>query len=125
MTELSPVVEELSALRREARTSFDAADRRLEGLQTEVRDLKARFDAQPDFRLLMHTVRELVERVIELGEDVRMVRSAINDQARESVTPGEVDAIHHDFRTLTRADLDHAARIRRLEDTLSLPQSPI
>jgi hypothetical protein len=121
MTEFAQIIQRLDALQGDMRTSQSEMGTRLDGVRAELQALRERFDAQPDFRLLMNTVNELVERVIQLGQDVRMIRSAINDQARESVTPGEVEGIHHDLRILTRADLDHAARIRRLKETLSLP----
>ncbi len=35
-----------------------------------------------------------------LLQDTRMVRGAVNDMAKESVTAGEVEAIHHDLNRL-------------------------
>src|SRR5262249_25839672 len=35
-----------------------------------------------------------------LLQEGRMVRAAVNDIARENVTPGEVEAIHHDLNQL-------------------------
>jgi len=135
MTELSAVLEQLDAIRREMKASFDAANRRfdaadgrfdgigrrLDSLQTEVHELKASFEAQPDLRLLMSAVGQIREQMVGYGQDLRMLRSAINDHARENVTPGEIEAIHHDLQNLSKNELDIIIRLRRIEDTLSLP----
>jgi hypothetical protein len=123
MTELAQIVDRLDALQSNLRSLHANVDAGHDRIRADLQTVQERLDALPDFRLLMNTVKELIDRVIQIGEDMRMMRSAINDQARESVTPGEVEAIHHDLRIMTRAGLDHAARIRRLEETLSLPTS--
>ena len=47
-----------------------------------------------------------------------MLRSAINDHARENVTPGEMLAMHHDL--YRRAQTDVEIRMKRVEMVLEL-----
>jgi len=47
-----------------------------------------------------------------LSQDVRMLRGAVNDMAKESVTAGEMEAVHHD---LNRMQLDIARLAARVE----------
>src|SRR5262249_30485126 len=45
-----------------------------------------------------------------------MVRAAVNDIARENVTPGEVEAIHHDLNQLRHDMSALTARLEILEE---------
>ncbi len=35
-----------------------------------------------------------------LSQDVRLLRGAVNDMAKESVTAGEMEAVHHDLNRM-------------------------
>jgi hypothetical protein len=50
-----------------------------------------------------------------LLQDVRMVRGATNDFAKESVTPGEVEAMHQDLNRLQQEVSELTARLEILE----------
>ncbi len=50
-----------------------------------------------------------------LLQDVRMVRGAINDFAKESVTPGEIKAMHQDLNRLQQEVSELTARLEILE----------
>lgn len=63
---------------------------------------------------------EFISRQIERGfaevrGDIRMLRAALNDIARENVTPGEVAAIHHDLNRVMGQVNELAARVDVLE----------
>ena len=47
-----------------------------------------------------------------LSQDVRLLRGAVNDMAKESVTAGEMEAVHHD---LNRMGLEVARLGARIE----------
>lgn len=38
-------------------------------------------------------------------QDIRLLRAAVNDIAKENVTPGEMEAVHHDLTKL-RLEID-------------------
>lgn len=47
--------------------------------------------------------------------------AAINDIAKESVMPGEGEALHDDLHGLRDRGLRHDARLRPIEEELKLP----
>src|SRR5215813_38818 len=51
-----------------------------------------------------------------LLQEGRMVRAAVNDIARENVTPGEVEAIHHDLNQLRHDISALTARLEIIEE---------
>jgi len=50
-----------------------------------------------------------------LLQDTRMVRGAVNDMAKETVTAGEVEAIHHDLNRLQQQVSELTARLEIVE----------
>lgn len=50
-----------------------------------------------------------------LHRDVRLLKSAVNDLARENVTPGEISALHDAVDDLIAKQRDLEARIMTLE----------
>jgi hypothetical protein len=50
-----------------------------------------------------------------LQQDTRMIRGAVNDFARENVTAGEVEAIHHDLNRAQREIAELTARLEIIE----------
>jgi hypothetical protein len=51
-----------------------------------------------------------------LQQDTRMIRGAVNDFARENVTAGEVEAIHHDLNRAQREIAELTARLEIIEE---------
>jgi len=97
-------------------TRLDAVETRLETLET----VTAR---APDLRLLGHQMATLIERVTELEASNTRAIAALNDIARESVTPGEVEALHSEMKELRNAKFNHEVRIRQLEAELRIAPS--
>jgi hypothetical protein len=50
-----------------------------------------------------------------LLQDTRMLRAALNDVAKESVTPGEVEALHEDLSRLQQQVSELTARLAIVE----------
>jgi hypothetical protein len=50
-----------------------------------------------------------------LQQDTRMIRGAVNDIAKENVTPGEVEAIHHDLNRVQRELAELQARVDQIQ----------
>ncbi len=71
-------------------TRLSGVDARLSGIETHIK-------SQPDLRLLMETSRSTLDRMVHIEGEMRMLRSAINDHARENVPSGEMAAVHHDL----------------------------
>jgi len=97
-------------------TRLDAVETRLETLET----VTAR---APDLRLLGHQMATLIERVTGLEASNTRAIAALNDIARESVTPGEVEALHSEMKELRNAKFNHEVRIRQLEAELRIAPS--
>jgi hypothetical protein len=80
---------------------------------TMLRNLDTKVDRViADMAELRTDVRSHTRTLNILVQDTRLTRAAMNDVARESVTPGEVEAIHHD---LNRAMQELAMLAARLE----------
>ena len=66
-------------------------------MDTRLAEVETHIKSQPDLRLLMEPARTTLDRMVHMEGEMRMLRSAINDHARENVTPGEMAAVHHDL----------------------------
>ena len=99
---------------------FDLLDAKVEGMQTDLADLRERFDKQPDLRLIGHQMQALIENVSALKERNVRALAAINDFARENVTPGEVEALHSELKEIRELEFRHDVRLRRIEEELHL-----
>ena len=93
---------------------------RLDAIQSDLGKLRQRFDSQPDMRLLGHNVEIMMERLSELEATSIRGFAALNDIAGESVTPGEVEALHSKVRDLSDARFGHEGRLRRLQRELNI-----
>jgi chromosome segregation ATPase len=93
---------------------------RMGALEEEVKDIRAHLKAQPDMRLMFANGKITLEKIVEIEGEIRMLRSAINDHARENVTPGEIAAVHHDLSVLQRGRLEAEGRLLRIEEVLHL-----
>jgi uncharacterized coiled-coil protein SlyX len=106
-------------------------DSRLGGVETRLSALEARLDhmetsvaRQPDLRLLGHQMAALIERVNELHASNTRAIVALNDIARESVTPGEVEVLHAELKEMRSTEFNLDVRVRRIEAELHLERSP-
>ena len=86
-------------LREELQAALEPLQRAVTVLQQDVTALRLEATA--------HT------RVLDiLPQDARLLRGSINDMAKESVTAGEMEAVHHD---LNRMQLEVARLAARVE----------
>jgi len=51
-----------------------------------------------------------------LLQEGRLLRAAVNDFAKENVTPGEVEAIHHDLNRLRHEVSELTVRVEMIEE---------
>lgn len=109
---------------------FDELDTRLDKIEVRLDTMDARLDAleaynknQPDMRLMMATIKSNMDKMIYVEGELRMLRSAINDHAKENVTPGEMLALHHDLDVYRRAQTEVEIRMKRVEMVLELQPS--
>jgi chromosome segregation ATPase len=96
---------------------------RLDAVETRLETLETVTARAPDLRLLGHQMATLIERVTELEASNTRAIAALNDIARESVTPGEVEALHSEMKELRNAKFNHEVRIRQLEAELRIAPS--
>jgi hypothetical protein len=82
-----------------------SVETRLGGIETHVGGIETRL------RLLGHQMATLIERVTGLEASNTRAIAALNDIARESVTPGEVEALHSEMNELRNAKFNHEVRI--------------
>ena len=100
---------------------LDKMDARLDKIETRLDTMEAWQSSQPDMRLMLANSKVMIERMIYFEGEMRMMRSAINDHARENVTPGEVASLHHDLSAYRQQQLFDGGRLLRLETVLELP----
>jgi chromosome segregation ATPase len=96
---------------------------RLDAVETRLETLETVTARAPDLRLLGHQMATLIERVTGLEASNTRAIAALNDIARESVTPGEVEALHSEMKELRNAKFNHEVRIRQLEAELHIAPS--
>ena len=96
---------------------------RLDAVETRLETLETVTARAPDLRLLGHQMATLIERVTGLEASNTRAIAALNDIARESVTPGEVEALHSEMKELRNAKFNHEVRIRQLEAELRIAPS--
>jgi hypothetical protein len=96
---------------------------RLSGVETRLGTLETVTARAPDLRLLGHQMATLIERVTGLEASNTRAIAALNDIARESVTPGEVEALHSEMNELRNAKFNHEVRIRQLGAELNIAPS--
>jgi chromosome segregation ATPase len=81
----------------------------LRAIQGEVATLRADI-AEVRLEVTSHT-----RQLNALQQDVRMVRSAINDMARAAPTVGEIEALHTDVNRVQAENAELAAKVATLE----------
>ena len=104
-------------------TRLGGVEARLDAVETRLETLETVTARAPDLRLLGHQMPTLIERVTELEASNTRAIAALNDIARESVTPGEVEALHSEMKELRNAKFNHEVRIRQLEAELRIVPS--
>jgi predicted nucleic acid-binding Zn-ribbon protein len=92
-------------------THVGGIETRLSGVETRMETLETVTARAPDLRLLGHQMATLIERVTGLEASNTRAIAALNDIARESVTPGEVEALHSEMNELRNAKFNHEVRI--------------
>jgi hypothetical protein len=65
----------------------------------------------------------LIERVTRLEASNTRTIAALNDVVRDSVTPGEVEAIHSEMNEFRNTKFNHEVRIRQIESELNIAPS--
>jgi FtsZ-binding cell division protein ZapB len=63
----------------------------------------------------LNRIEALAQAIPVLQQDIRMLRDAVNDFARENVTAGEIESVHTDLNRLQEKTLDLDTRLRALE----------
>lgn len=120
MTDTNTVLAAIADLKAHVSSEVARLDAKVGHLQVEVAGLRERFDKQPDLRLLGHQMQALIDRVSSLKEKNVRALAAINDFARENVSPGEVEALHSELKEMRELEFRHDVRLRRIEDELHL-----
>jgi chromosome segregation ATPase len=78
----------------------------LRAIRTDVAALKTEVAAiKTDVATIKTEQRTHTRTLNVLRQETRMIRAAVNDLAKENVTPGEIEAIHEDLNQL-RQDVD-------------------
>jgi len=81
----------------------------LRAIQTDLASVKA------DMAGVKLDVRKHTNLLDILLQDVRMIRSAVNDIARTNVTSGEIGALHHDVTRMQQGLAELEARVEAIE----------
>ena len=103
-------------------TRLDKMDARLDKIESRLSEVESWQKSQPDMRLMLANSKVILERLVHIESEIVMLRAAVNDHARENVTPGEMAAIHQDLAKLRMEQMDGEARMRRVESVLELPR---
>jgi chromosome segregation ATPase len=104
-------------------TSMETLEKRMETLETRLETLETVTARAPDLRLLGHQMATMVERITKLEASNTRAIAALNDVVRDSVTPGEVEALHTELNEFRNAKFNHEVRIRQLEAELNIAPS--
>jgi hypothetical protein len=104
-------------------TRLGGVETRLSGVETRLETLETITARAPDLRLLGHQIATLIERVTRLEASNTRTIAALNDVVRDSVTPGEVEAIHSEMNEFRNTKFNHEVRIRQIESELNIAPS--
>ena len=110
-----PEISVLTLLRR-LDEKFDRLSDTVDRLNDEVATHTRMLDMlQQDATLIRGVLTGHTRTLDILLQDTRMVRGAVNDMAKETVTAGEVEAIHHDLNRLQQQVSELTARLEIVE----------
>lgn len=104
-------------------THMTGLETRMTGVETRLETLESVTARQPDIRLIGLQMATLIERVTSLEASNTRAIAALNDVARDSVTPGEVEALHSEMAGLRTTKFNHEVRLRQLEAELQIAPS--
>jgi DNA repair ATPase RecN len=83
----------------------------LEDIRAELAPIHALLNGLP---LIHHSISEI-------RQELRMLRAAVNDINKVSITSGEVEALHMDINRLQNRQNDLEIRVLTLENTVFWP----
>ncbi len=87
------------------------------GLKTDVSAVKTDLaGVKTDLAGVKTEVRVHSRTLDILLQEGRLLRAAVNDFAKENVTPGEVEAIHHDLNRLRHEVSELTVRVEMIEE---------
>jgi hypothetical protein len=115
---------ELLSVLKSIDSRLGGVETRLDALEKGFQDLETHVARQPDLRLIGHQMAALIERVNELHATNTRAIAALNDLARKSVTPGEVEALHSELKEMRSTEFSLDVRVRRIEAELHLERAP-
>jgi uncharacterized coiled-coil protein SlyX len=104
-------------------TRLAGIETRLSGVETRLETLETVTARAPDLRLLGHQMATMVERITKREASNTRAIAALNDVARDSVTPGEVEALHTEMNDFRDTKFNHEVRLRQIEAELHLAPS--
>jgi hypothetical protein len=104
-------------------THVGGIETRLSGIETRLETLETVTALAPDLRLLGHQMATMVERITKLEPSNNRAIAVLNDVARDSVTPGEVEALHTEMNDFRDTKFNHEVRLRQIEAELHLAPS--
>ncbi|MBI1867826.1 MAG: hypothetical protein HYS06_05975 [Methylocystis sp.] len=99
---------------------LDKVESRLEKIETRVGEIDAWRKTQPDLRLMLANSKVTLDKIVQIDSEIRILHSVIVDHASKNVTPGVIEAFHHDLSALQKAELENAGRLLRIEEILHL-----
>lgn len=114
---------EILSVLRSIDTRLGGVETRLGGVETRLETLENITARQPDLRLIGDQMATLIERVTALETPNTRAIAALNDVTRESVAPGEVEALHTEVTELRTSKFNHEVRLRQLEAELRITPS--
>src|SRR6266481_3165188 len=92
------------------KTDVSAVKTDLAGVKTDLAGVKT------DLAGVKTEVRVHSRTLDILLQEGRLLRAAVNDFAKENVTPGEVEAIHHDLNRLPQEVSALTVRVEMIEE---------
>ena len=104
-------------------TRLGGVESRLGGIESRLDTLESTTARQPHLRLIGHQMATLIERVTALEASNTRAIAALNNVAREGVTPGEVEALHAEVTELRTSKFNHEVRLRQPEAELHITPS--
>lgn len=95
----------------------DAVLEILRVIQGDIAGLKADIGGLKTDMTTVKTELRVHSRTLDvLLQEGRLLRAAVNDIAKENVTPGEVEAIHHDLNRLRHDMSSLTVRVDMIEE---------
>jgi hypothetical protein len=87
----------------------------LDELRKELEPINSKLDALPAMRAQLDGMPLLQRSTTTAHQDIRALRSAFNDFARENPTKGEIGTLHHDVNKVEEENVELARKVATLE----------